>query len=100
MTWKLDTETGELVISGEGAMADYSSGSDVPWYTYRSSIKTVTIGDSVTSISDWAFSGCHGLTSITIPERVTSIGDRAFYVTYEIRAVRAEIGWDTTFAVQ
>lgn len=32
----------------------------------------------VTSIGDYAFSGCHGLTSITIPSNVTSIGDFAF----------------------
>ena len=35
---------------------------------------------SVTSIGDWAFSFCSGLTSITIPNSVTSIGDRAFRV--------------------
>ncbi len=38
----------------------------------------IPINGSVTSIGDWAFSGCSGLTSITIPDSVTSIGDWAF----------------------
>ena len=33
---------------------------------------------SVTSIEDWAFCGCSGLTSLTIPYSVTSIGKYAF----------------------
>ena len=35
--------------------------------------------DSVTTIGNYAFSGCSGLTSVTIPDSVTSIGDYAFY---------------------
>ena len=34
-----------------------------------------TIPNSVTSIGDYAFSGCTSLTSVTIPNSVTSIGD-------------------------
>ena len=40
---------------------------------------TITIPNSVTSIGEYAFSGCSGLTSITIPNSVTSIGEYAFY---------------------
>ena len=38
----------------------------------------MTIGDSVTSIGNYAFEGCTGLTSVTIPDSVTSIGNYAF----------------------
>ena len=41
-------------------------------------LKSITIPESVTSISDLAFEGCTGLTSITIPESVTRIGFSAF----------------------
>lgn len=42
-------------------------------------LTSVTIPDSVTRIGNYAFSGCTGLTSITIPDSVTSIGNGAFY---------------------
>jgi hypothetical protein len=35
-------------------------------------------GKPVTSIGDYAFTQCRGLTSITIPDSVTSIGEAAF----------------------
>jgi hypothetical protein len=44
---------------------------------------TVTDGDvtySVTSIGDYAFQACSGLTDVTIPASVSSIGVAAFYV--------------------
>ena len=40
--------------------------------------KNTTIPNGVTSIGDYAFRGCDGLTSITIPNSVTSIGEDAF----------------------
>jgi hypothetical protein len=43
------------------------------------SVTSATIPDSVTSIGEFAFSGCSNLTSVTIPDSVTSIGDNAFY---------------------
>ncbi len=76
LTWILYKD-GELVISGTGAMKNYSSSSS-PWYSNRSNIKKVTIDDGVTSIGSWAFYDCWRLTSVTIPGSLTSIDDYAF----------------------
>ena len=45
------------------------------------------IPNSVTSIEEWAFNGCSGLTSITIPNSVTSIGNNAFYCCYGLTSI-------------
>ena len=73
LTW--DLIDGVLTISGYGDMTNWSTSSDVPWYSYRKNIKSVIIGNRVTSIGNSAFSDCSGLTSVTIPNSVTSIGD-------------------------
>ena len=78
LTYTLDTDTGVLTISGSGKMTDWSSSNEVPWYNYKTSIRTVQISKVVTSIGAYAFHGCSGLKSITIPSRVTSIGAYAF----------------------
>ena len=45
---------------------------------FGSQVKKYKIGDNVTGIGSYAFSGCTGLTSVTIPNSVTSIGNGAF----------------------
>ena len=47
-------------------------------YINGEKITNLVIPDSVTSIGEYAFSGCSGLTSIDIPDSVTSIGRSAF----------------------
>ena len=76
LTWNLSD--GVLTIDGTGAMTSFSSNSSVPWYSYRGSITEVVIGESVTSIGNYAFYEYRSLTSITIPNSVTTIGVYAF----------------------
>ena len=50
------------------------------------------IPNSVTSIGDYTFIGCTGLTSITIPQSVTSIGSYAFDGCSGLTSIKVETG--------
>ena len=78
LTWTLVESTGTLTISGSGAMNNYTTYSIAPWYDDRAKILAVVIENGVTSIGQYAFYNCTGLTSFTIPNSVTSIGRYAF----------------------
>jgi hypothetical protein len=43
-------------------------------------LTSVTIPESVTTISEYTFGGCEALTSVTLPNSLTSIGAAAFYL--------------------
>ena len=55
-------------------------------------LKNVIIGNSVTSIADYAFQDCSGLTSINIPGSVTSIGNYAFSGCSNLTSIAFEDG--------
>lgn len=76
LTWVLD-ENGCLKISGTGVMFEYSDSKQSPFYG-NADIKTVEIGEGVTSIGNFAFANCGNLESITIPNSVIAIGEQAF----------------------
>ena len=80
VTYSYVESTHTLTISGTGAMANYNSSSDWPWYSYRADITSVVIEDGVTTIGNYAFRECNnaGFTSINIPASVESIGEDAF----------------------
>lgn len=110
LTWTL-ADDGTLTIDGSGKMTDYTNTGNSPFYK-RSDIKKVIIGDSVTSIGDYAFYECDmtsielsnsiisigeyaffyctGLTQVTIPNNVTNIGAGAFNFCTNI----AQINWN------
>ncbi|QCP71878.1 hypothetical protein FDZ78_04490 [Duncaniella sp. B8] len=56
----------------------YSKDMSVVWLCLPCKNGGITLPESVTTIMDYAFSGCSGLTSITIPSRITKIGDYMF----------------------
>lgn len=58
-----------------GVILDYDGSDKLLQYN----LVSVDIGDTVTSIGDYAFNGCSGLTSVTIPDSVTDIGSEAFW---------------------
>jgi len=88
LTWELDLADSTLTISGSGDMDNFTSPNYAPWYSsYRNAIKTVVIGDSVTSIGDWAFGGLYNLTSIIIGDNVTTIKDYAFQANWLLDSI-------------
>lgn len=76
ITWTLD-DSGNLTLSGSGEM--WNNGyDDSPFKDYE--IRKATIEDGITSIGDYVFKGCSGLTELTLPNSITSIGDSAFSI--------------------
>lgn len=74
--WKL-TSDGILTIMGKGSMYNYSY-KKAPWYSLKSSINTVRIGEGVTAIGSNTFRDCENIVDILMPETVTKIADGAF----------------------
>jgi hypothetical protein len=84
--WGYDSATYTLTISGAGAMTDYDT-LFRPWKVYCEQIKTVVIGDSITSIGNDAFAVCTEMTSATIGSSVTHIGRQAFDGCFKLNSV-------------
>ena len=74
----INVARGNNYYSGNNGVLFNKKKTELIRYPEGKSQTSYTIPNSVTSIGDWAFRGCTGLTSITIPDSVTSIGDRAF----------------------
>ena len=77
--WSFDEATGTLTLDGSGAMKEYTSAAEAPWYGYRDSIEHLVVKSGVTSLSSYAFVGCQNLADITLPDTLQTIGTMTFY---------------------
>ena len=104
VTWSYDISTGELTISGTGKMYEFSSYGDetnppAPWLILRNDMKSVVIGDGITSVGSNAFYSCKALETATIGKDVEVLGYYSFQlcegltsVTFSPDSVLTDIG--------
>ena len=84
-TWTLDSN-GTLTVSGEGDMYFYGTDSNgnfvmpsnisleyIGWNDYRDRIRSVVIGEGITSVCMFAFESCTNLTSVSLPQSLVDL---------------------------
>jgi hypothetical protein len=64
-------------VEGNGAMCDFASAKDTPWYNKSGRVKSVEIGDGVTVIGTYAFYDC-AITEAVLPASVATVNENAF----------------------
>lgn len=87
--------TGELIISGSGAIYDYTTSNKAPWSSYNTSIKSITVGSSISTIGQRAFAYCTAATSVKLPTSLRTISFAAFTGCNALRSVTLPSGVTT-----
>ncbi|MFC2452507.1 MAG: leucine-rich repeat protein [Tannerella forsythia] len=87
LRWEYNAGTNTLSITGTGAMPNYASTNDQPWKAFQSGIKTVIIGDNVTTIGEHAFAACNALQNVTLGSCVQTIEVSAFGTCQALQSI-------------
>ena len=87
LRWEYNAGTNTLSITGTGAMPNYAFTDDQPWKAFQSGIKTVIIGDNVTTIGELAFAACKALQNVTLGSRVQTIEVSAFGTCWALQSI-------------
>ena len=69
---------GVLTITGTGPMPNFENYNYLPWKNELGSIRSVVIGEGVTTIGVGAFYNCSSLSSVSVPSTVTDVYAKAF----------------------
>ena len=76
LAWGFEPAFGMLTLAGSGAMADYNSVEETPWFAFKDSILSVQFNGENIEIGDHAFEGLN-ISSVDLTN-VIGIGDCAF----------------------
>lgn len=87
ITASLD-ESGNMVVTGTGAMPQWESYTDIPWYEDRSEMVTLEIGGGITSVSSQAFYDVSDLETVVLKEGITEIQESAFEGCYSLSSLQ------------
>ncbi|MDE6868658.1 MAG: leucine-rich repeat protein [Clostridia bacterium] len=80
-----------LTVEGSGAMRDYSSAKDAPWYGKSGRVTELVIKDGITSIGDNAFTHCYYADTVMLPASVTTVGENAFPASSKVYGYATDI---------
>ena len=101
LTWKYDTGTKTLTISGKGEMPSYVTIKNnnfiprSPWDSFRDTMESVVVEEGVTRIGSGAFSSSKALVTVTVPEGVKTIDLLAFAGCSKLSSITLQEGLDT-----
>ncbi len=87
VSFALNTDTGEVIISGSGPMENYEEANASPFYPYGDIITSVKVSEGVTSIGALAFAFCFGVERVYLPNTLVSIEKQAFLGCVSLQAI-------------
>ncbi len=88
--WNGDGTAYQLTLTGTGDMPDFNkvqhtnaigntfSTTSAPWWESMEQIQTISLGDGITNIPNYAFYNGHNVLSVEIPDSVADIGENSF----------------------
>ena len=86
-SWSIDLNNGHMKLTGTGDIPHYANYTLVPYSKFLPLIKTLEIGDGITSIGSCAFMYAYNLESVSLPDTIVSIGESAFEACTKLESI-------------
>lgn len=76
-----------LTVEGNGAIPDYASAKEAPWYYRSGRVTSIAIEEGITAVGDNAFAEC-AVGSVVLPRSMVSVGESLFRRTRRYAHIR------------